>query len=170
MSVNIAKAIKEALSNTPQIINSEKIIQDDHYDYDNLDLSYMESDNDQIKWDTNIHEECRTQFNQIYEKYQIMNNDITKLYTDRKDLEERLFRMKENTTYIYNQLKTLQNDRIEHNKHQAQNKLLRKTVENYENSLKIANTKSDTNENQLNYSNAVKTTTHKKIIIYNEHF
>ena len=171
MSMNIVKAIKEALSDNSKKTNSEKINNEDHYDYDNLELSYMESEDDQIKWDTKIHEECRNNFDQIYEKYQSMNNDISKLFNDRQELEERLFRMKENTTYIYNKLKTLQNDRIENNKNQAQDILLRKTVENYENNLKLSKSKSDTNDindTNLNYSKAVKNTIPTKTIIYNE--
>jgi len=96
MSATIAKAIKEAFQNTKP---SQQI--EDEYDYDNFEYNQMESEEDQNKWNSQNHDICQTKYNEINEKYEIMNNDLNKLFTDRQELEKRLHIMTENTKHIY---------------------------------------------------------------------
>ena len=130
MSTSIAKAIKEAFQDLKQ---PQQV--DDIYDYDNFEHPQMESENDQDKWNTN-HDICNNKFNDIYEKYERINHDVNKLFTDRQELEKRLHIMTENTKHIYDKLRKLQDDRENNNKILAQDILLRKSVENCENKIK----------------------------------
>ena len=91
----------------------------------------MESEIQQSQWQNNC--------NDCENKIQALSNDLDRLFEDRRLLEERLSRMESNSNILHGKIVGMEKEREQNNKNKAEEIILRKTVKNYERTIKTQN-------------------------------